>query len=75
METHAIKSRDHHLLLTEEKIVNQLLVERNKSGVGSEEIRGLSGVFLEEQYSYSDSLFIVNIVNRPLDWSDLRPIL
>ena len=58
-----------------QKIVNQLLVERNKSGVGSEEIRGLSGVFLEEQYSYSDSLFIVNIVNRPLDWSDLRPIL
>ena len=34
--------------------------ERNKSGVGSEEIRGLSGVSLEEQYPYSDLRLVVN---------------
>ena len=50
-----------------QKIVNQLLVEKNKSGVGSEEIRGLSGVFLEEQYSYSDSRLVVNTPRAQTD--------
>ena len=35
-------------------------VERNKSGVSLEEIRGLSGVSLGEQCSYSDARLIVN---------------
>ena len=50
-----------------QKIVNQLLVEKNKKGVGSEEIRGLSGVFLEEQYSYSDSRLVVNTPRAQTD--------
>ena len=43
--------------------INDLTVwpgERNKSGVGSEEIGGLSGVSLEEQYPYSDLRLVVN---------------